>query len=305
MLKKLLAKLKRLGIRPAVVQDYLGGFPTRPGQQPKITPKFTRAQLVIANAMAVRFRRAYGWAPPPKQGTGSVLVAAGKGIILADPKGKPVTRPGKVLLHPVRRITSSDVRPFVEQNEGNVPHLYGDSRGNVTVGIGHLVPDLGAAQAIALINKFTGVPATPDEVARDFEIARTLGSELASDYEDPTILRLGPGEADRLFEVDFIVHFSAADNFYSMEFLPAPVQIGLFDLAFQRGGPALVAEYVDLGGALRRRDWSRAGREANAKQTPNRNAARQQKFQEALAFDFYFTTAPAKLESLLDHLMKL
>ncbi|MCH8112301.1 MAG: hypothetical protein IH905_10185 [Proteobacteria bacterium] len=35
MLKKLLAILKRLGIRPAIVQDYLGGFPTRPGQQPK------------------------------------------------------------------------------------------------------------------------------------------------------------------------------------------------------------------------------------------------------------------------------
>ncbi len=26
MLKKLLAKLKRLGIRPAIVQDYLSGF---------------------------------------------------------------------------------------------------------------------------------------------------------------------------------------------------------------------------------------------------------------------------------------
>ena len=48
MLKKLLAVLKRLGIRPAIVQDYLGGFPTRPGQQPKITPKFTSAQLAIA-----------------------------------------------------------------------------------------------------------------------------------------------------------------------------------------------------------------------------------------------------------------
>ncbi len=48
MLKKLLAVLKRLGIRPAIAQDYLNGFPSRPGQQPKITPKFEAAQLAIA-----------------------------------------------------------------------------------------------------------------------------------------------------------------------------------------------------------------------------------------------------------------
>ena len=70
MLKKLLAILKRLGIRPAIVQDYLGGFPTRPGQQPKITPKFTSAQLAIATALTVRSRQTYGWAPPPKQEQG-------------------------------------------------------------------------------------------------------------------------------------------------------------------------------------------------------------------------------------------
>ena len=48
MLKKLLAKLKRLGIRPAIAQDYLSAFPTSAGQQPKITPKFEAAQLAIA-----------------------------------------------------------------------------------------------------------------------------------------------------------------------------------------------------------------------------------------------------------------
>ena len=105
MLKKLLAVLKRLGIRPAIVQDYLGGFPTRPGQQPKITPKFTSAQLAIANALTVRSRQTYGWAPPPKLGTGSVLVVAGKGIILTGPNGKHVSRPSMVLPVPVSKIT--------------------------------------------------------------------------------------------------------------------------------------------------------------------------------------------------------
>jgi len=267
--------------------------------------------------MAVRFRRAYGWAPPPKLGTGSVLVAAGKGIILTDRKGKHINRHGKVLTHPVRKITNSDVRSFVENNEGTVPHLYGDRRGNVTVGIGHLVPNLGAAQAIAFVNKFTGLPGTPDEIAQDFEFARTLGSDLASDYEDPTILRLAPGEVDRLFDDDFVVHLPLADNYFSLDFLPHPVQIARFDLAFQIGGPRTDASwkkrglqagaYVKLHPALGRRDWNRAGREMDVNfpfTTTARNNARLAKSVEALKFDFFFTTDPAKTEPLLKQLLK-
>ena len=317
MLKKLLAVLKRLGIRPAVAQDYLSAFPTHAGPQPKITPKFEAAQLAITKAMAVRFRRAFGWAPPPNLGTGSVLVVAGKGIILTDRKGKHINRHGKLLTHPVRKITNSDVRSFVENNEGTVPHLYGDRRGNVTVGIGHLVPSLGAAQAIAFVNKHTGLPGTPDEIAKDFEFARTLGSDLASDYEDPTILRLAPGEVGRMFDDDFIVHAALAESFFSLDFLPHPVQIALFDLAFQVGGPRTrptgqktglqVAAYKNLHPALGRRDWNRAGREMDVNRPPTtaRNNARFAKSVEALTFDFFFTTDPAKSEPLLDHLLKL
>ena len=116
---------------------------------------------------------------------------------------------------------------------------------------------------------------------------------------------MAAGEVDRLFDADFVGHLAAAEKFFSLDFLPHPVQVGLFDLAFQRGGPALVAEYKALPKALRRRDWARAGREANAMQTANRNDARRKKFEEALAFDYFFTTDPAKTESFLDHLMKL
>lgn len=45
--------------------------------------------------------------------------------------------------------------------------------------------------------------------------------------------------------------------------------------------------------------------DVNRPSTPARNAARLAKATEALAFDFFFTTDPAKTESFLDHLMKL
>ena len=45
--------------------------------------------------------------------------------------------------------------------------------------------------------------------------------------------------------------------------------------------------------------------DVNLPPDPARNAARLAKSQEALAFDFYYTTDPAKSEPLLDHLIKL
>ena len=116
-----------------------------------------------------------------------------------------------------------------------------------------------------------------------------------------------PGEADRLFDADFIVHLAVAESFFSLDFLPHPVQIALFDLAFQTGGNLTANGYPKLHPALERRDWARAGKEmdVNRPSTPARNAARLAKSQEALAFDFFFTTDPAKPEPLLDHLLKL
>ncbi len=303
----LLANLKRLGIRDAIVRDYLGGFPTRPGQQPKITPKFTSAQLAIAKALAVRFRKSYGWAPPPKQGTGSVLVVAHKGIILADPKGKPATRPDKVHPHPVSRITLSDAFSFTFANEGRVPHMYADSEGVVTVGIGHAIFRPQDAHRLPFVRKDTGAPATREEIDKDFEAVEGITNHVADFFADLTALELSSGEIDALLHSDFDTHLDIADDFFPLEKLPQPMQIALFDLAFQVGTNLTLNEYSNLHPALRRRDWARAGAEMDVNQpsTPVRNAARLAKSQEGLAFDFYFTIAPAKLETLLDHLMKL
>lgn len=274
MLKKLLAVLKRLGIRPAVVQDYLGGFPARPGQQPKITPKFTSAQLAIANALTVRSRQSYGWAPPPKQGTGSVLVVAGKGVILPGPSGKHVTRPGKFLPMPVSKITLADTFSFTFGNEGNVPHMYADSGGIVTVGIGHAIFRLQDAHKLPFVRKDTGAPATQQEIDKDYNAVVGIANHVARYFDSLTELELSQADIDNLVQADFNTHIQIADAFFSLDTLPQPVQIALFDLAFQAGGNLTANEYPNLQDALRRRDWVRAGAEMNVKSDTQRNLAR-------------------------------
>ncbi len=314
MLKKLLAKLKRLGIRPAIIQDYLSGFPTRPGQQPKITPKFTSAQLAIATALTVRSRQNYGWAPPPKQGTGSVLVVAGKGIILTGPTGKHVTRPSKFLPMPVSMITLSDAFNFTFANEGNVPHMYADSIGVVTVGIGHAIFQPQGAHRLPFARKDTGTAATQAEIDKDYNAVDGITNHKASFFASLTDLELSQADIDSLVQADFNTHNQIADAFFSLDQLPQPVQIALFDLAFQVGrdtnaGTGLIKgkKYTKLQDALRRRDWARAGAEMDVNQPlvdTRRNLARLNEASMAATPRSFFTTDPAKTEALLDHLLK-
>lgn len=308
MLKKLLAKLKRLGIRPAIVQDYLGRFPTRPGQQPKITPKFTSAQLAIANALTVRSRQTYGWAPPPTTpATGSVLVVAGKGIVLTGPKGQPVTRPSKFLPMPVSKITLADAFSFTFGNEGRVPHMYADSGGVVTVGIGHAIFQPQGAHRLPFVRKDTGAAATQAEIDKDYNAVDGITNHVARFFDSLTELELSQADIDSLVQADFNTHIQIADAFFSLDQLPQPVQIALFDLAFQvGGGKGLIkgTTFPALQDALRRRDWARAGAEMNVKSDVRRNNARLTEASRASTPRSYFTTDPAKTEPLLDHLLK-
>ena len=109
---------------------------------------------------------------------------------------------------------------------------------------------------------------------------------------------------------DFNSHIQIADAFFPLDQLPQPVQIALFDLAFQVGGGTGLIKgktYTDLQDALRRRDWARAGKEMDVNK-PNvdtqRNLARLNEASRAATPNSYFTTDPAKTESLLDHLLK-
>jgi hypothetical protein len=52
--------------------------------------------------------------------------------------------------------------------EGKVPHLYLDTEGNVTVGVGHLLPSADAAGRLALVRKSDGKPASAEEKKQDW-----------------------------------------------------------------------------------------------------------------------------------------
>ena len=87
--------------------------------------------------------------------------------------------------------------------EGTVTHLYADSLGKVTVGVGTMLASVGEAQRLAFVVRQTGKPATQTEIAADYNSVlsqwRTTPNQKATSYQ--TALDLPQAEIDRVLQV--------------------------------------------------------------------------------------------------------
>jgi GH24 family phage-related lysozyme (muramidase) len=63
------------------------------------------------------------------------------------------------------------LRANMERYEGKVTHMYLDSKGFVTVGVGHLIKDLTSAQKLNF-KKSNNMPASKDEIKADYDAVK-------------------------------------------------------------------------------------------------------------------------------------
>ena len=158
---------------------------------------------------------------------------------------------------------------FTSPHEGVIPHLYLDSRGNVTAGVGFLIPDEAALRRL---------PWYPNVQTALVDYSRVRAAEtghVALWYRKLTIARLRAEDMRRLFE-DHVLEFrkAAVRAGWRLERYPLPAQIAIVDMAFNLGvGTPMSAilpagqkrkglgAYKELFAAVEAGDWSKAARE--------------------------------------------
>ncbi len=102
-----------------------------------------------------------GWVNDPGKNQ-AVLVEKGTGCLVLDSKGKVITEPKHMLPSKPGINQSTFLRHLRSQGiEEYVPHMYLDDKGNVTVGIGHLVDDVDEAQRLSFKRREPIVGASP------------------------------------------------------------------------------------------------------------------------------------------------
>jgi GH24 family phage-related lysozyme (muramidase) len=158
--------------------------------------------------------------------------------------------------------------PKLKEFEGVYSYMYLDTTGNVTVGVGNLLPSAAAAQKLAFVLRPNPLasppiltrPATLDEIAADFDsIDNQPPGKLAGYYKQFTRLDL-PGNVIDALLGSRVQEFTAAlcTAFPDFNSYPAEACAAIFDMAFNMGLGKLTSAFPSFCKAVKRMDWATA-----------------------------------------------
>lgn len=197
-------------------------------------------------------------------------------------------------------FTRMDTRLFT--HEGIVPYMYKDTaederrgiKGNVTVGVGFLLPTKNSVDEYAWHDRKT-LRSVTKEVARaqwqNITDKAPAGLWPPSRYEKYTTIGLSYATIRTKFlEKLTEVHTMLWAEFAIVGFhtLPPSVQEGLFDLAWNTATEDFEREWPELTAAVKKRDWTEAARQSHRDSrnvSEDRNEETRQLFLQGVDFD--------------------
>ncbi len=184
----------------------------------------------------------------------------------------------------VELVALEPLKSSLKEHEGVVPFLYLDTKGNPTVGVGHLLPTQEIACALPWERSLH--PVDPRDVEQEF--MRVLAMEKgkpASYYGARTVLRLSPETIDALLDADIAAKFAELEAaIFGFAAYPECVQCAMLDIAFNCGVAGLLHGFPKLMEHVKRADWEGAAQESRRPEvSPERNEWTAQMFREALA----------------------
>lgn len=162
-------------------------------------------------------------------------------------------------------MTQAEIFAHFERHEGVIDHMYLDTVGKVTIGIGFMMPDAAAALDYKLINRKTGAPATAAEIAADWsKVHEQQKGRIASTYRKFTKLDLPEAETRKLLK-ERLDGFAAIlrTRFAGFDAFPAPARLALLDMIFNLGPTGLTKGFPKLCRAADRGDWKVCAAECN------------------------------------------
>ena len=142
--------------------------------------------------------------------------------------------------------------------EGTLPHMYLDTVGLVTVGVGHMIPNAESAQTLSFVVRADGSPATSDQIAADYaSVSRQQKGLLAARYRQFTTLDMTDAAIQDLLSADIAsVEAGVRSRFAGYDGYPEPAQDALLDMAFNLGVAGLASHFPRLKAAAEAGDWT-------------------------------------------------
>lgn len=163
-------------------------------------------------------------------------------------------------------VDKNALRSKMEKYEGKISHMYLDSKGLVTVGVGHLLKDLASAQKLNFKNG-NGMPASKSEIKTDYEaVKKQSKNRVAGFYKKHAKLVLTEVDMNLLTNKHIDTFESELKRIFA-DFLMYPIEVryALFDIIFNVGMTDLNTKWPNFKKAVKAKNWTKASEESNRK----------------------------------------
>ncbi|MCF6257490.1 MAG: hypothetical protein L3J98_10250 [Gammaproteobacteria bacterium] len=149
--------------------------------------------------------------------------------------------------------------------EGDVRHMYLDTEGYVTIGVGHLVPNLAAALKLNLVVGKTGAIATEAQITIDYEsVKKQPKGGIAYTYKKYTQLIMTGVEVNRLTNKHIKTFCKELKKLFpDFDDYPTEARLGLLDMIFNLGMTRLKGRFPKFCKAVKEKNWAAAAVESN------------------------------------------
>jgi GH24 family phage-related lysozyme (muramidase) len=150
----------------------------------------------------------------------------------------------------------------LKEFEGSVPWMYRDTTGNVTVGVGLMLPN--SAEACALPFLMASGPANLEQIAAEFARVEALEpGKLPAFYKKAGSPELPQKFIDaKLSSMLEEFETTLREKFPLYDKLPDGVKMVLLDMAYNLGTNALLHDYPHMFDAIEIGKWSQAASES-------------------------------------------
>jgi len=173
--------------------------------------------------------------------------------------------------------TRTTLQENFEKYEGYLAHLYLDTKGKVTVGVGHLIANRNAMSGVTLYktqNKKITQAATLQEKLSEYDAIAKLpwGKKYAAkSFEKHTTLIMKETDIDILLKHHIDSFYKELktiykkDNGYFDDFdnFDSKVQLALFDMIFNLGATKLVKSFPTFNSHIKTGDFEKASKECH------------------------------------------
>jgi GH24 family phage-related lysozyme (muramidase) len=164
-------------------------------------------------------------------------------------------------------MASSHTRKMLLKGENNIPHLYKDTKGNLTIGVGYLVSNLNAALKLGFIHKTSHAKASQEDIRKEYDTIAALpsGKTYAAEWFRPyTKLVLSSIEIDHLFSIMLAQKEKELALRLPLEEYPEEVRQVLIDMAYNAGTDGLFRKFPRFIAAIKSKNWEEAAKECHS-----------------------------------------